>query len=184
MSGVWASVEGMSTETGYSDLAHLATLGNIPPGYRHGQKRVCPSTDIALPGGYLKWYDVHRADVEIPYGVREQARDFLRTEATASRLDLRDELGFVVLHRCGESFYYLLVCTWRNANELWQTAYARDGDDPFALVERTDEHLAMQCVWELGATVHERVAWSRYLESDRDEAAKLAYLADRFTGAV
>lgn len=184
MSGAWASVAGMSPETGYSDMAQLANLGNIPSEYRHSQKLVRPSTDIALPGGYLKWYDVHRADVEIPYSVREHARDFLRSDATTGRLALRDELGFVILHRCGESFYYLLVCTWRNQNELWQTAYSRSGDEPFALVKRTDEHLAVQCVWELGATAHERLAWSRYLASDRDEAAKRTYLADRFTGAV
>lgn len=174
----------MSTESGYSDAAQLAALGNLPDGYEHLPKLVRPATDIALPGGYLKWYDIHRADREIPYGVREQARDFLRTEATAGRLDLRDELGFVILHRCGDAFYYLLVCTWRNSNEMWQTAYGRDGDDPFSVVTRNGDHAAVQCVWELGATVHERVAWSRYLESERDEDAKLAYLADRFTGAV
>lgn len=183
----------MAGENGYSDRetpdiepdsAQLATLGNVPADYRHSAKHVRPSPAIALPGGYLKWYDVHRAEVEIPYQVREQARDFLRTEATAGRLNLRDELGFVILHRCGESFYYLLVCTWRNHNEMWQTGYARDGAEPFALVKRTEDHFAVQCVWELGPTTHERTAWSRYLESDRDEAAKRAYLADRFTSTV
>jgi hypothetical protein len=34
----------------------------------------------------------------------------------------------------------------------------------------------------MAATVHERLAWIRYLRSDRDEAAKRAYLADVFTG--
>ena len=182
----------MAGENGYSgreqdavlDPAQLAGLGVIPPGYRHVSKLVRPSTAIALPGGYLKWYDVHLADVEIPFRVREQARDFLRTEATAGRLNLRGELGFVILHRCGDAFYYLLVCTWRNCNEMWQTGYARDGEEPFALVKRTEEHVAMQCVWEMGATTHERTAWSHYLESERDEAAKRAYLADLFTGAV
>ena len=26
------------------------------------------------------------------------------------------------------SFYFLLVCTWRNENELWQTVWAKDGE--------------------------------------------------------
>jgi hypothetical protein len=177
----------MSAELGGLDVdgAQLAVLGNIPTEYEHGQKVVRPSTDLAVPGAYLKWYDIHREDAEIPPGTREQARDFLRSEATAHRLDLRDELGFVVLHRCGDDFYYLLVCTWRNHNEMWQTAYCRGGADAFAPVSRDkDHHMAVQCVWELGATAHERLAWSRYLTSDRDEAAKRAYLTDRFTGHV
>jgi hypothetical protein len=197
MSGGWASVlavradrstkapPDVSADLCRADVAQLAVLGNVPTEYEHGEKVVRPSTDLAVPGAYLKWYDIHREDTEIPPGTREQARDFLRSEATAHRLDLRDELGFVVLHRCGADFYYLLVCTWRNHNEMWQTAYARDGDDAFAPVPRDDDHhAAVQCVWELGATVHERLAWTRYLMSDRDEAAKRAYLADRFTGAV
>jgi hypothetical protein len=41
-----------------------------------------------------------------------------------------------------------------------------------------------QCVLELDATSHERRAWSRYLRSSRDEAAKLAYQEDRCTGQL
>jgi hypothetical protein len=184
MSGGWASVLGMSTDTVHPDRTQLAGLGNVPDDYRHIDKQACPAPDIALPGGYLKWYDVHRDGAEIPAGTRTQARDFLRSEATAGRLDLRDELGFVVLHRCGESFYFLLVCTWRNCNEMWQTLYSRAGDDAFGPVERAGEHLPVQCVWEMGATAHERLAWTRYLMSERDDAAKRGYLADRFSGSV
>jgi hypothetical protein len=39
-------------------------------------------------------------------------------------------------------------------------------------------------VWELGAVAHERLAWSEYLLSDRDEAARRAYLRDAFEGVV
>ncbi|HEX4700524.1 MAG TPA: hypothetical protein VH352_00210 [Pseudonocardiaceae bacterium] len=173
----------MSTDTVHPDMAQLAGLGNIPTNYRHGPKQVCgEASGLALPGGYLKWYDIYRDDAGMPAGTRTQARDFLRGEAAAHRLDLHDELGFVILHRCGESFYFLLVCTWRNQNEMWQTAYSRAGDDAFALVQRPGDHLATQCVWELGATMHERLAWSRYLCSERDGTAKRAYLADKFSG--
>ena len=60
-----------------------------------------------------------------------------------------------ILHRCGESFYFLLVCTWRNENELWETVWAKDGDgDVFFRpwpIEGT--HRPTFCVWELGRRV-------------------------------
>jgi hypothetical protein len=164
------------------DSAQLAGLGNVSADYRHTAKQVSPADGLALPGGYLKWYDIHRDDTTVPTDTRDQARDFLRSEASAGRLDLHDELGFVILHRCGEDFYYLLACTWRNDNEMWQTGYGRQGDEAFALVEHDGNHRATQCVWELAATVHERLAWTRFLLSERDEPAKRAYLSDVFTG--
>ena len=56
-------------------------------------------------------------------------------------------------------------------------------DGQFQLVPR-DNHMPVMCVWELGAVVHEREAWTRYLYSARDEHAKAAYLSDRFTGSA
>ena len=73
----------------------------------------------------------------------------------------------MILHRCGESFYFLLVSTWRNDNELWETVWAKDGDDELGFqpwpIEGT--HRPTFCVWELGAVWHEQQAWSRYLRS-------------------
>ena len=50
----------------------------------------------------------------------------------------------VVLHRCGSDFYFLIVCTWRNENELWQTVWYKDGDrmDAFAPFEEAEGTLA------------------------------------------
>lgn len=166
------------------DPEQLARLGNVSGDYWHLPKQITPADGLALPGGYLKWYDVHRDDARIAVGTRDQARDFLRGEASSGRLELRDELGFVILHRCGPDFYYLIACTWRNDNEMWQSVYQRAGDDAFAPVPRGGEHQAVQCVWELGATGHERLAWARYLRSARDEAAKRHYLVDVYTGAA
>jgi hypothetical protein len=101
-------------------------------------------------------------------------------------VELSGELGFVVLHRCGQSFYFLLVATWRNDNEVWQTVWAKDGDEEPAfrpwLVEGT--HRPTFCVWELGAVWHEQQAWSRYLRSRRDEPARQAYLRSSYEGPV
>ena len=40
------------------------------------------------------------------------------------------------------------------------------------------------CVWVLGAVWHEQQAWTRYLYSERDDAAKYAYVQDQMTGLV
>jgi hypothetical protein len=167
------------------DSAQLAALGNLPGSYRHVPKVVTPVMGLAVPGAYLKWYDINSEDAVIPPVTREAARDHVRSEASTGGLDLRDELGFVLLHRCGEAFYFLIVCTWREHNEMWQTVYERDGDGAFTpQAAAAPRHRPMQCVWELGVTSHERVAWSAYLRSAHDEAAKRAYLADVYAGEV
>jgi hypothetical protein len=93
-------------------------------------------------------------------------------------------LGFVELHLCG-SVAFLLVFTWNNDNEMWLTVYIKDlvNDGAFQLFDvRDGYHRTICCVWELAPVWHERQAWARYLRSARDEEAKRAYLADRFTG--
>ena len=77
----------------------------------------------------------------------------------------------MILHRCGAGFHFLLVSTWQNDNELWETVWAKDGDDdpefhPWPL---DGPHRPTFCVWELGAVAHERLAWSHYLLSDRGD---------------
>jgi hypothetical protein len=118
--------------------------------------------------------------------VRALAELGLREGARSSELSLAGELGFVILHRCGESFYFLLVSTWRNENELWETVWAMDGERDQAFhpwpVEGT--HRPTFCVWELAAVCHERTAWSAYLRSARDDAAKQEYLRSSYEGAA
>ena len=91
----------------------------------------------------------------------------------------------MILHRCGEDFYFLLVCTWRNENELWETVWAKDGDERrfFHPWPVEGAHRPTFCVWELGAVCHERQAWSRFLRSSRDAVAKKEYLEDTYTGS-
>ena len=82
--------------------------------------------------------------------------------AGADGLRLRHELGFVILHRCGADFYFLIVSTWRNDNELWSTVWAKNGDeDPAFRSWPTDVGtIPTFCVWELAAVCFERRAWS------------------------
>lgn len=163
----------------------LSAIGNVPADYRHYPKVVIPGEELALPDAILKWYEVREPDARIPEELSEQAREFVRTEVAAGRLDLSGELGFVIHHLCGQSFYFVIVCTWRNCNEMWETVYTMDTaiGGPYAEVDQ-GRRLEVICVWELGAVLHEQQAWIRYLYSGRDEQAKLGYLSDSFTGTV
>jgi hypothetical protein len=153
--------------------------------YRHVAKVVHPGPRLSLVGTTLKWYEIAPADAPVPRDIRELARSHLRS-AGARALGLRHELGFVILHRCGSAFYFLLVATWRNDNELWETVWAKDGDDDPAFRPWPIDlpHHPTFCVWELGAVGFEQRAWSDFLRSRRDGAARRAYLSRVFEGKV
>ncbi|RKT54849.1 hypothetical protein [Saccharothrix australiensis] len=170
-----------------TNLAHLAKLTSVSDDYRHYGKEVValPDHDVVLPDAHLKWYEVREAEATVDPEVRAQGERFLRAEVAAGRLPISGELGFVVHHLCGASFHFLIACTWRNNNEMWVSVYYREvtRDEGFQRLEQGD-HLQVICVWEMGAVLHERQAWNRFLRSARDDAAKAAYLDDRFTGTV
>ncbi len=163
-----------------------ATLAGVSPDYRHITKSIEPGAILEL-GRYatLKWYDLTAPDAPVPAEIGELARECLVDEIMGGAIEL-EGLGFVILHRCGEGFYFLLGCTWAGNNELWETVWAKDGDDDptFRPWPLDGSHRPTFCVWELGAVAHERLAWSRYLLSDRDETARRDYLRDSFEGLV
>jgi hypothetical protein len=160
-------------------------MSAVQSGYRHATKTVEPALLIALGDSWLKWYDIAPAEEPVPAPIRALARGTLRGAVDSGAIELDDDLGFVILHRCGEGFYFLLVSTWRNDNELWETVWAKPDDargfEPW-LLEGT--HRPTFCVWELGAVCHEQRAWTRYLRSARDADARDAYLRDTYAGEV
>lgn len=93
-----------------------------------------------------------------------------------------DDLGFVIMHRCGEN-YLLLVCTWRNENELWESVYF-DGSGGFEVWDRNKIHLPTYCVWEMGIVYHESKTWKTFLGTERTENDKQNYLHAFFEGEV
>ncbi|HEV2781283.1 MAG TPA: hypothetical protein VGX25_18020 [Actinophytocola sp.] len=155
-------------------------MTSVSPDYTHVRKRLSAGEGLELPGVRLKWYDLHREDREIGDVVRKEAREFLHAEIGG--ITPRGDLGFVILHRVGDA-YLLLVCTWRNDNELWETVYLKDaaGFEPVPFEETAK---GTYCVWEMGAVLHEQQAWIRYLFSPRDAEAARAYLADRHPGGL
>lgn len=167
-----------------SDLSNLSALGDISPAYQHVEKVVTVGDDLTLPTAYLKWYDIRRSQDSLPPAVIAECRAFLRAEFAVKRLRIGGRLGFIEAHLCGSTLL-LLVFTWSNENELWEAAYSKDLSVPstFASFEPRDgQNRAMNCVWELAPIWHERQAWTRYLRSPRDDAAKRAYLTDRYAG--
>jgi hypothetical protein len=163
-----------------------AAEAELTPVDPHVEKLARPEPSLALEGTTLKWYDVAPEDAPVPLATRAIARRCLRDASRAGELGDLGELGFAVLHRCGEDFFFLLVCTWRYGNELWETVWAKDGerDALFCPSPAGGAHRPTFCVWELGVVCHEREAWARYLESTRDEAARNAYLGDGYSGLV
>ena len=166
-------------------MSALEAVG-VTPEYEHVEKFATSEPSLALGASVLKWYDIAPDDAPVPLAIRALARRNLRDGLRDGTLTDLGDLGFVILHRCGESFYFLLVSTWRNENELWETVWAKNGDDDvfFRPWPLDGAHRPTFCVWELGAVAHERDAWARYLRSSRDEPAKHAYLRDCHTGVV
>jgi hypothetical protein len=166
-------------------IKHLSEVftddSGIAPGYAHASKWVSPAEPLEPKRAFLKWYGLHPEDRPIP----ENLSHLARSRILASPLEARG-LGFVILHRCGSDFYFLIVCTWRESNELWQTVYYKNGDSmhEFEVFPRGGTHIPMLCVWELGPVWHEQGAWERYLRSARDDGAARAWMTDVMSGPV
>jgi len=163
----------------------LDRTGHVRPDYTHVPKLVRPGSILVLDDAVLKWYEIAPAASPVPLRARELAYDALCRGSRDGELELAGDLGFVILHRCGESFYFLLVSTWHNDNELWETVWAKSGPEAaFESWPIEGPHRPTFCVWELGAVCHEQRAWSRYLRSGRDASARQTYLLDAYVGEV
>jgi hypothetical protein len=147
--------------------------------YQHGPKRATPAESIETNGAVLKWYRLHQEDAPVPDEIDRLARNYLAKTILEAK-----GLGFVILHRCGSDFYFLIVSTWRGNNEVWETVYYKDGEamTDFALWPRDGMHKPTYCVWELAPVWHEKESWERFLISARDAAAAEVWLRDLYAG--
>ena len=126
-------------------MSMIADRG-VAADYVHAPKQVTAGAPLELPAARLKWYELHSPDRPVPGDIAALARVPLANGAIDAQ-----GLGFVILHRCGESFYFLITGTWRNENELWETVWFKDGDamQAFAEFPRRTAKLPTFCVWEL-----------------------------------
>ncbi|MDR4952447.1 hypothetical protein REB14_09710 [Chryseobacterium sp. ES2] len=128
----------------------------------------------------FKWYDLASDPLEVSQQDIDNAQ--LCIENAEENFKNIDDLGFVIMHRCGKN-YLLLACTWRSENELWESVYY-DGSGKFEVWNRNKTHLPTYCVWEMGIVYHESQSWKKYLGSEREEKDKEEYLNDFFEGEV
>ncbi|WP_079242877.1 hypothetical protein [Chryseobacterium indologenes] len=128
----------------------------------------------------FKWYDLASDPLEVSQQDIDNAQ--LCIENAEENFKNIDDLGFVIMHRCGKN-YLLLACTWRSENELWESVYY-DGSGKFEVWNRNKTHLPTYCVWEMGIVYHESQSWKKFLGSGREEKDKEEYLNDFFEGEV
>lgn len=165
-----------------SDL--LERVGGIPANYAHEDREMTPGQPLQFSNGIVKWSSVHRTGTPVPPEETEAAREFVLGLDHDGMLDVDQGLGFVV-HHVSTAHAFLLIGFWRDKNELWMTHRYRAVDEPAGAFKRAPIDgisTPFACVWELLPIWHERNAWSRYLKSTRDQAAKEAYLADGPSG--
>ena len=171
-----------SSQASSAAIARVLAAGiNVAPAYRHVPKHVSPGEPLALPAAILKWYELHPVDRPVPPDVSRLARNAFVDGGLAV-----SGMGFVVLHRCGDSFYFLIANTWSNENEMWETVWYKDGDAMTAFAEfpRQLPHLPTYCVWELVPVWSEQQSWVRFLRSGRDAEAAHRWLRETYEGAA
>jgi hypothetical protein len=69
----------------------------------------------------LKWYCVAAPDQPVPPEIEAMAR------SVPAETDLQSvsAFGFVVLHRCGSDFYFLIVCSWQAITKFGKPSMPR-----------------------------------------------------------
>ncbi|MEP3890313.1 MAG: hypothetical protein ABJN69_07580 [Hellea sp.] len=159
-------------------MSKILKVKQVSQAYRHYDKKICSHGVIQPAINRLKWYDIVRGNKPIEPTVRQLAQDFLARQTASIGIPSAQELGFVLLHRCGKGFYFLGLCTWRQNNELWKTQFYFDAGKTkdFAPFPQKGPHKDTFCVWELAVVSHETSAWTRYLRSARADQDADTYL--------
>lgn len=154
-------------------------------GYRHYQKEIVPRDPFVTAGTYLKWYEISAPDRGVTEDLGQEARAYLTGLFDNGELSIPGELGFVIVHDC-VSVTFLMIGTWRNSNELWESVYIKNMSDGagFRPMEFETHHRGTYCVWEMGAVCYESQAWTRYLLTERTTRDRTAYLSDMYAGPI
>jgi hypothetical protein len=167
-------------------ISDLTKFGNVvPDGYKYYKKKITPGELFVLPEAYLKWYNLHPVENDIPKEEVKLTKDFIFAEAGSGHLKLENDLGFVILHRAGNHLL-LLITTWRNTNEMWESVFVKDtaAKEEYKPIKFKNDHKGTYCIWELGIVWHERNSWLKFIQSNRNSESKLDYLNDLFLGTI
>jgi hypothetical protein len=163
----------------------LGAAGMVPSGYGHEWRVATPRDPVALPGAIFKWYHVHREGSVVPDVIDAEARAVLIAAMADGSWDPSYGLNVALLHM-STAHAFLIAGIWRGHQELWARHYAKDlaTNGPFTRIDTTGQDAPLACVWELGVICHERMAWHRFLFSDRGAVARRAWLGDVYEGQV
>jgi hypothetical protein len=163
----------------------LDGLGNVPVAYVHEWRVAEPREPLVLPGAVFKWYHVRREGVTIPTAMDAEARAVIVDAMAVGMWDPAYGLNVALLH-LSTTHAFLIAGVWRGHQELWERVYYKElaPPGPFTRAVTDGEDVPAACVWELGVICHERMAWHRYLFSERMEADKRVWLADTHAGRV
>ena len=163
--------------------ANLSELGNLPAAYRHEWRVAAPREPLLLPNAIFKWYHVHREGIPVPPQMDADARAVIAGAMAEGEWDPSYGLNFALLH-VSTTGAYLIAGVWRGHQELWERIYAKDlaTDGPFTRIDAGGEDAPAGCVWEMAVICHERMAWIRYLFTERTDADKRAWLEDLYAG--
>jgi hypothetical protein len=163
----------------------LDELGNVSASYEHEWRVAEPGEPLVLPQAVFKWYHVHREGQPVFGAMVAEARKIIVEAMAQADWSPSYGLNFALLH-VSTAHAFLIAGIWRGHQELWERIYAKDLalDGPFTRVATDGADAPAACVWEMGVICHERMAWHRYLFSDRTDSDKRAWLEDTFTGLV
>lgn len=160
----------------------------VDPAYRHYPKQARFVGVRTVGDATLKCYHLAAPDAPVPERVAAQAEAWFAAHAPGELA--AGDCGFVIVHRCGADFHFLLASVWRGSNELWEAVWYRMDDmtafEPFDAAYPSDIGVVRPtfCVWELGVVAFESATWARYLASSRDDTALAAWKGDVFDGSV
>jgi hypothetical protein len=161
-----------------------ALFRHVADDYRHYAKQARPVAALVADDVHLKWYSLAVPERRHSTADIARAQEFMLGEIRGGRLELTNEVGFVVQHRVRDADIFY-ACSWNGNNELWETHYylAHRPDATFE-IGRHGTKFPTFCVWVLAIVAHEKKAWSAYLRSARDRVARETYLGDQLDALV
>lgn len=166
----------------------MSDFSDVSSGYQHVTKVATPGPMLNVGGAELKWYDL-APEGRVEDHIRASAQAHLASAVGQGSMSVGADAGFVLLHRCGADFYFLLTSVWRGTNELWESVrYRTVGMQDFAPFDPAYPRAGVVrptfCVWELCVVAHEAQAWSEYLRSPRGADDREDWRQARFQGSV
>ena len=150
----------------------IANVGNLGEDYKYTFKDVNNIELIVTPNLILKNYTMHISNRAYPVEMLCDESDFIEGQICIGKIKPFSGLGFVIL-----SDDMINVARW-DEEVIKNQLYGYEKGRPSFATPLDIREDGSFCVWELGIVNHEREAWKRFLDSQRTDKDKEAYLDD------